>query len=252
MEAGDIAGGITGQKQRAMSVDEYKQALNAADERKAINLKRQQNVSSETGRNLLLQNALGAQARRGGIRGLDNALLSNDQSGQLNALNNILRTNLRDIEGNVKSAETLGTDINTIAAQQAEAEKALNQRVTGLNTEYEKSLADRLPQINKAKSDQVQSLLDQFNQLRGNNEATESFAKQLGLDKVMGANPADVDPFFNVNREHRFLFWGQFFNFVHCSLALYMLAFVSRIYFAKQMKKTNPRNQRKKQKRFLI
>lgn len=188
----DVSTGIAGQKQRETSTKEYTDALNAADERKRLNLQRQQNVSSEGGRNVLLQNALGAQARRGGIRGLDTALLSNDQSGQLNALNNILRTNLRDIEGNVKSAETLGTDIKTIAQQQAEAEKALGSRVTGLNTEYEQSLASRLPQINEAKSARVQDLLAQFNGLRGNNEATESFARELGLDKVMAANPANV------------------------------------------------------------
>lgn len=186
---GKLGGAAIGKSQQETS-----QAQNAANLQDQLNKQRQQEINNESKRAQLLSQTLNTQNQRSGLRSLDNAFLSQDKTNKISDINNLLRQNMAGIQQNVGKAGEYAGAVGGLGTNQTNAETGLRNRVTTMNDLYNQELNKRVDPLNAAKQERYNGLVNQFNQLRGDNTATEDFANEMGLFDVQAANPNQYNP----------------------------------------------------------
>jgi hypothetical protein len=184
----NIATGNTSDKLRTDSEAEAKQALSASQRAYDTNKNRQSQLSNFNDRSSLLQNAINSKNQRAGLQNLDNALLSQDKSGELNRVNAGLQTNTKNLQEYKNLADARSRDVISLASTQNAAESGLNNRLTDMNKEQQADLEARKMSINEAKATQVASLNDKFSKFKSSGDVDDELYNALEL-----ANVRDVD-----------------------------------------------------------
>jgi hypothetical protein len=184
----NISTGNTSDKLRADSEAEAKQAFSASQKAYNTNKDRQSQLSNFNDRSSLLQNAINSKNQRAGLQNLDNALLSQDKSGELNRINSGLQTNTKNLQEYKNLADARSRDVISLSSTQNAAEAGLNNRLVDMSKEQQADLESRKMSINEAKATQVASLNDKFNKFKSSGDVDDELYNALEL-----ANVKDVD-----------------------------------------------------------
>lgn len=186
-----IRTGDAAAKQKFESDKQASEAMQAASRAYDTNKQRQSQLTSNPGRDQLISQTLNTKNQRAGLRNLDNAFLTQDKSGALNNLSNNLRSDVGTLQQNINQGEQQAGAVADLNQNQLTAQTGLNDRLTGMETEYDGLLGGRIASINEAKVKRKQELQDAFAQLRDTGEAKQGFADMLQLQNVIKANPMD-------------------------------------------------------------
>lgn len=169
-------------------------AQSAALKQEEVNKQRQKDLTNESNRQSLLANVLNTKNQRSGVQSLDNAFLSLDKNNSVNTINNNLKTAQNAIQANKAQADTKANAIAGLNTNQSAAQTDLLNRLSGMQTDYDKILTDRVSSVNAAKDQRLDSLNNQFANLRDNQETTADFANLMKLQDVTNGRSGRYAP----------------------------------------------------------
>jgi len=184
-----IRSGDFSAKQKMESDKQANEAVNSASRAYDTNKQRQTQLNTNQGRDQLLSNTLNTQNQRAGVRNLDNAFLTQDKAKTLNSITNNLRQNVGGLQDLRNTGNLAASEVGNLNTAQLGAEGGLNTRLSDMQNEYNDVLSNRVSSVNTAKDQRMAGYLDQFNRLQNNQDVSEGFARDLGLQNAMAADP---------------------------------------------------------------
>ena len=188
-----IRTGDAAAKQKAESDKQASEAMQAAGRAYDANKQRQSQLTSNPGRDQLISQSLNTKNQRAGLRNLDNAFLTQDKSGALNNLSNNLRSDVGALQQNINQGDQQTNAVAGLNQNQLTAQTGLNDRLTGMETEYDSLLNSRMGEVNNAKDARMQELQTEYGRLQRGEAVRQGFADMLGLDKVSSSAALNPD-----------------------------------------------------------
>ncbi len=181
-------GDLTQQKQQE-SEKQANEAVQAASKAYDTNKQRQSQLQNNQGRDQLLSQILNTKTQRAGVRNLDNAFLTQDKTRALNNVTDSLRQDVGNLRSSIDSGKMSASEIANLRKSQDEAQGGLLGRLQAMQDEYNTLLGSRVTDVNAAKDVRKTGYLSEFDKLKRNEAISEGFAKDIGLDRVMAADP---------------------------------------------------------------